>query len=252
MKLFRKWADGGLNPNAVKTENAVPIIIDDDLWERVRKRMDDNKNRARNKACRREYLLSGVECAACGSTYVGHTSINKSGSMTSYYLCGNRYSTKNCQSKNINANEIETFVVQHVQQYLFALDYKEVAEEIAEQFNSTSQECAKEKRELAEIQKKISNGVTAVMNGIDIPELNEEIERLRERKIDLEDIIAASSQKKTYNAQEIENSLKEFVGEYDPDNVRLSLQRFVKKYTPNRTALATSTSAYIILASASN
>lgn len=124
MKLFRKWAGGGLNPNTVKIENAIPRIIDDDLWERVRKRMDDNKNRARNKACRREYLLSGmIECASCGSAYVGHTSTNKSGSMTSYYVCGNKYRTRNCQSKNINANGIETFVVQHVQQYLLALDY---------------------------------------------------------------------------------------------------------------------------------
>lgn len=65
VKLFRKWAGGTLNPNCVRIEGQIPAIIDESTWERVQKRMNNNKRNASNKA-KRVYLLSGlIECEAC-------------------------------------------------------------------------------------------------------------------------------------------------------------------------------------------
>ena len=57
VKLFRKWAGGAPNPNCVRLEGHIPAIIDNETWERVQKRMSDNKRNAVNKA-KRTYLLS--------------------------------------------------------------------------------------------------------------------------------------------------------------------------------------------------
>ena len=189
-KLLRKWAGGGLNPNVTRIENAIPPIIDKETWERVQKRMKDNKHsNARNKA-RRTYLLSGlIECEACGSAYVGHTSTNKKGFETRYYCCGNKYRTHECKAKNINADEIETFTVQNLKAYLGGLDFTEAAKYIADQVNGASPDLGAEKAELAQINTQINNGVKAILSGLVVPELEAELDRLRARKSELEDII---------------------------------------------------------------
>lgn len=194
MRIMRKYAGGKLNPNCIRIEGIIPPIIDNETWGKVRNRMIQRNRRAENKA-KREYLLSGlIECSECGATYVGHCSVNKrkDGSIreTRYYECGNKYRTRSCSAKNINADLIETFVVSQLKAYLLDVDFEETAQRIADAVNSASPDCAKERAELADIDKKISNGVKAIISGMDIPELQTEIDRLRTRKSELQDIIA--------------------------------------------------------------
>ena len=59
--------------------------------------------------------------------------------------------------------------------------------------NGASDNLTAEKRELVEIEKKINNGVRAILSGMDIPELKDEVDRLRVRKTELEDIIKYKS-----------------------------------------------------------
>lgn len=193
MRIMRKWAGGKPNPNVIRIEGIVPPIIDKETWERVQKRMSQHERKAANKA-RREYLLSGlIECSACGAAYVGHTCRNrrKAGTFreTRYYVCGDKYRTHNCSAKNVNADYIETFVVQQLKAYLLDSDFEEIANRIADAANSAAPDCSKERAELADAEKKISNGVKAVLAGLDVPELKSEIDRLRARKSELEDII---------------------------------------------------------------
>lgn len=197
VKLLRKWAGGTPNPNCVRIEGAIPPIIDNDTWERVQQRMSDNKRNASNKA-KRTYLLSGlIVCEACGATYVGHTSTNKKGYETRYYVCGNKYRTRSCHAKNINADEIESFVVQNLKSYLLTTDFNETAQYIADQVNHASQDLRAEKSELVDIENKLNNGVKAILSGLDVPELRAEMDRLQLRKSELEDIIKRSETKHT-------------------------------------------------------
>lgn len=192
MKLMRKWAGGKPNPECVRIEDVIPPIIDRELWERVQKRLNNSRKNASNKAVH-EYLLAGlIECTACGATYVGHCSTNTKGYCTRYYVCGNKYRTRTCSAKNINADEIEAFVVQHLKAYFLEADFEEVAQTIADAVNSTAPDLSKERKELAEINVKIQNGVKAILGGMEFPELEEEVNCLRIRKTELEDIIAHS------------------------------------------------------------
>ena len=194
VKLMRQWAGGTPNPNCVRIEGIIPEIIDKKTWERVQKRMSDNKRNASNKA-RRSYLLSGlIECEVCGAAYVGHTSTNKKGVETRYYVCGNKYRTHTCQAKNINAAEIEGFVIDGLKRYFLELDFEAEANRIALMVNNSTPDLKAERSELASIEAKLNNGLRAILNGMDnFPELQDEMDKLRVRKCELEDIIARRS-----------------------------------------------------------
>ena len=229
-KLFRKWAGGGPNPNVVRIEGAVPAIIDPETWEKVQKRMDNNKRNAANKA-RHQYLLSGlIECEACGSAYVGHASTNKKGYVTRYYCCGQKYRNHTCSAKNINADEIEVFVVQHLKEYLRTLDFTETAQYIADQINGAAPDLTAEKAELRQISTQITNGVRAVLSGLDVPELKEELDRLRVRKAELEDIIAArSSSQPEVDPAAIAAMLKSSIEEWNDENLPQIIRQNIVK-----------------------
>ena len=193
VKEMRQWAGGALNPNCVRLEDMVPPIIDTDTWERVQKRMRENK-KATNKA-KREYLLTGlIECDCCGATFVGHTSTNKKGYEYRAYICGNKYRTRTCKIKNANAGELEIFIIANLKHYLAEIDFEEMAGTIAENVNAASVDLSKEKKELADITAQIANGVKHLMR-IDfaLPELEEEIAVLRLRKGELDNIIARNA-----------------------------------------------------------
>lgn len=231
VKLFRKWAGGTPNPNAVRLEGMIPAIIDENTWERVQQRMSDNKRNARNKA-KRTYLLSGlIECEECGAAYVGHTSVNSKGVETRYYVCGNRYRTRTCGAKNINADEIETFVVQQLKAYLLGVDFEEEARRIADQVNSSTADLRVERAELADINAKINNGLKAILSGMDIPELRDEMDKLRVRKAELEDIIGRrTANRKPVSPENIVRIFEEAVDKWDTNLPTIIKQHIGKIY----------------------
>ncbi len=229
VKIMGKWAGGVPNENAVRIENAIPRIIDNTTWERVQKRMSDRKHRAVNKA-KREYLLSGlIECADCGATYIGHTSTNSRGYSTRYYCCGNKYRTHSCSSKNINADEIETFVVQNLKMYLLGLNFEKMAQKIADRVNNASPDLSAERKELADVNAKIANGTKAILNGLDYPELQSEMFKLRVRKSELEDILSRSSKKNPVSAEKIAELFQYSVDNWDTD-LKNILKSMIKIY----------------------
>lgn len=231
VKLFRKWAGGALNPNCIRLEGHIPAIIDNETWERVQKRMSDNKRNAVNKA-KRTYLLSGlIECEECGGTYVGHTSVNSKGHETRYYVCGNRYRTHTCKGRNINADELETFVVQQLKAYLLQADFEQEAKRIADQINGASPDLTEERKELADVTAKINNGLKAILGGMDFTELRDEMDRLRVRKSELEDIISRrTASRQQVDPQNIVRMFEDAVDNWDDDLPQIIKQLVTKIY----------------------
>lgn len=230
VKRFRKWAGGLPNPDGVKIEGAIPPIIEIETWERVQKRMADKTRRATNKA-KRTYLLTGlIECTECGATYVGHTSTKTGKTDIAYYVCGNRYRTHQCGSKSIRADVIEPYVISALKQYLATVDFEETARVIADQINNASPDLSKEKKELADAERKIKNGMNAILNGADFSELQEEITRLRVRKSELQEVIAAKSAYTVHvEASEMEQLLRETAMALNAANIADAIKVFVTK-----------------------
>ena len=229
VKLFRKWAGGAPNPNCVRLEGHIPAIIDNETWERVQKRMSDNKRNAVNKA-KRTYLLSGlIECEECGGAYVGHTSVNSKGRETRYYVCGNRYRTHTCKGRNINADELEAFVIQQLKAYLQQVDFDQEALHIADQINGSSPDLTEERRELADVTAKINNGLKAILGGVDFKELRDEMDRLRIRKSELEDIIGRrTASRRQVDPRDIVRVFEDAVSGWD-DNLPQIIKQLVTK-----------------------
>lgn len=232
-KIMGKYAGRTPNENAVRIEDSIPAIIDKKTWEDVQMRMNDKKHNASNKA-KRDYLLSGlIECTACGASYVGHTSTNKRGYSTRYYCCGNKYRNHTCQSKNINANDLEEFVIKNLKLYLEKLDFGQMAQQIADEINGATADLKAERKELADIIFQLNNGTKAILKGIDYPELQEEMFKLRVRKSELEDIISRGEKKKPVDVEKIEKFLRESLDQID-ENAKQVCKSLVKVYAhPN-------------------
>ena len=191
-------AESGTNTDREDFQRMLAAAKRKSTWERVQRRMSDNKRNASNKA-KRTYLLTGmIECEECGGAYVGHTSRNKKGVETRYYVCGNRYRTHTCHGQSVNADWLEREVVEAVREYLNDTEFEAEAQRIADQVNNSSPELTAERAELAGINAKLSNGLRAILNGFnDFPELHEEMDRLRVRKGELEDIIGRRTARRT-------------------------------------------------------
>ncbi len=91
---------------------SVPAIVDQDLFERVRKRMDDNRKRQRERQSGGKYLLSGLMiCGECGSAYCSRRS---SGGQYAYYRCIGtdkyRRGTAICENTSVKSQEVESLV----------------------------------------------------------------------------------------------------------------------------------------------
>ncbi len=230
VKLFRAWAGGAPNPNAVVIPDAIPPIIDKTTWERVQQRVSNNKRNAKNKA-RETYLLSGlIECECCGAAYVGHTSTNKKGYRTKYYVCGNKYRTKTCSTKNVNGNHLEEFVVENLRAYLTETDFSVVAKEIADRVNKAARDTRDAKAEIRDIDKKLSNGMRAILDGYDVPELRAEMDKLRLRKVELEDLVRLEEQNRTHVEPEfIEAIFRESASNLSDGDLQAAIRRHIKK-----------------------
>lgn len=240
-KLFREWAGGGKNENAVIIPDAIPAIIDKNTWRLVQMRINDNKQNGANTA-KRDYLLSGlIKCGLYGGSYTGHVSTRKKNGViykNAYYVCSTKSRTKQCKAQNVNADDLEIFVVQALKEYLKNANYDDIANDIMARISNASKDIVAEKNELNEIETKISNGVKAIVNGMSFPELQDEIDRLRGRRSELIKIINAveNSPAPTINRNDIINAMRqaaENIDSADKAQLKMLIKTFVSEIVVN-------------------
>ena len=160
---------------------------------------------------------------------MGHTSVNSKGRETRYYVCGNRYRTHTCKGRNINADELEAFVIQQLKAYLQQVDFDQEALHIADQINGSSPDLTEERRELADVTAKINNGLKAILGGVDFKELRDEMDRLRIRKSELEDIIGRrTASRRQVDPRDIVRVFEDAVSGWD-DNLPQIIKQLVTK-----------------------
>ena len=189
IKIMGKWAGGVPNERIVQIKDAIPRIIDQPTWDRVQIRLKSKTNSSSKAA--RSYLLTGkIVCTECGSRYCGRTSVNQRGYQNPYYVCGNKTRTRQCHSKNIKCEDLDNFCRNAVREYILNYDLSETAQRIVTAYNATVSQYTNEKKELAEISRKIKNGTDAILNGFSSEELFQQMGKLQVRQKELEKIIA--------------------------------------------------------------
>ena len=93
--------------------DGVPAIIDEEIFEKVQRRLAMNKKAPAKGKAIEEYLLSTkLYCGVCGGLMVGESGRSRNGSVHFYYKCGNAKRRKGCKRrKAIRKHWIEKLVV---------------------------------------------------------------------------------------------------------------------------------------------
>lgn len=114
--------------------------------------------------------------------------------------------------------------------YLLSMDFIETAQYIAGQVNDASPNLSAEKTELVQVSTQINNGVKAILSGLDVPELKEELDRLRVRRSEPKDIIARhSSDRPEADPAAIVQLLQNGVAEWNDENLPQSIRQHITK-----------------------
>ena len=181
----------------------MPRIIDDDLFERVQARLEDNKRGG--KGARRkidqeadiaDYWLSGhIYCGVCGETMQGISGTGKSGKRHYYYSCkGHR--RHQCSARNRPKDVIEaavTYVLdQIVRDPTYRIDLAHKCYELyKEQHDDGGVYIDAIRAKIKEAETKISNIMRAIEAGILTETTGERLKSLEAEKARLTDALQA-------------------------------------------------------------
>ncbi|WP_072071483.1 recombinase family protein [Peptoanaerobacter stomatis] len=174
----------------VRKEGILPAIIDREVWDKVRAKMDGKKrNNGKNKAIEK-YLLSGKIYCECGAKMHGNRrgNGNTKGYIYTSYNCSNK-----CGNKGIEKNKIENFVLEHLKDY-FTDDIKEelfetMKNKFFENKTKASYKIKIYEKELRIVQKQIDNIVQAVADGLYNSSMKDKMNELESKKIELNSLI---------------------------------------------------------------
>ena len=186
----------------VVIENAIPPIIDRQLFEQVQSKMRHNKAaRAKNKA-KQNYLLSTkLYCGHCGHTMTGESGHSKSGAVYNYYKCsGRKKHLTNCDKRTEKKEQIEKIVVEYTVKKVLTdenidLISSRAMELIQKEIQDTSVLTSLEKT-LSDVNKRIGNVMSAIEQGIITSTTKERLEELESERSDIEAQIARENIKK--------------------------------------------------------
>lgn len=114
--IFNKGTKNNHNickEDVIIIDDAIPAIIDKNLFEEVQKKMEKAKKIQAAHNAKRIYLFSGlIECGVCGASMVGCLGKQK----YAYYRCNNKQRTKQCNNKDISQNMIENYILSELQE----------------------------------------------------------------------------------------------------------------------------------------
>lgn len=150
----------------IRQENAVPRIVTDDVWAKVKARLKVNEAAPARGKAKVPYLLAGkIFCGHCGSQMVGECGRSKNGRTYNYYSCAGRKIRRNCNKKPVPKDWIENVVVQDALEVLTddVIDYvatvaaKQSEDEIQQNTNIPAI-----REQIADIERKVRNLTKAI------------------------------------------------------------------------------------------
>lgn len=181
--------------DVIVVDNAIPRIIDDEIWNKVQNRL--RANTYSSTKAKVDYLLTGlIFCGDCGCKYVGGGSVpryDKNGNEVSrynYYICSRRRVTHDCRGAQISKERIEQACINAIIKYcynkesieLFADDFQKW---IKENDRETNAEINAYKAELKKLEQQKARLVTLALDGVLSPIETKEQKNLIERKMAL-------------------------------------------------------------------
>ena len=174
----------------VVIENGMPAIIERELFDRVQKRLTNNKHapaRTKTKAEEKFLLTTKIFCGKCGQTMAGESGTSRTGNTYYYYKCRSAKKKTGCTKKAIKKQFIEDLVIQHTIKMLFddsMLEY--MADQAYALSKSENTAYLQLKEKLTETEKSIDNILNAMQQGIFTISTKQRLDELEQTKSELE------------------------------------------------------------------
>lgn len=119
-----------------ETKDAIPRIVDDDLFYKVQQELRKNSLAPARRRAKTEYLLSGkLYCGLCKEKMTGSSGTSKTGKLHTYYACKSA-SKHLCDMDSIKKDDIEDIVSKACQDILTKDNINLVAKNIVEYANN--------------------------------------------------------------------------------------------------------------------
>ena len=189
----------------VKSNSAIPAIIDLKTFEAAQKKATINKNIGGKNKARYKYMLSGkIQCGICGSAMCGnYARANRKVKVEiiCYYTCNAKRSMKklDCTSKSIRRDLVEKLVIENTMNIVLDDNFiNKIASQIIElneKQDETDNLIDVYNYELKDVKSKIDNIMKAIEEGIASKRMIERIAELEERESQLEQQISIESSK---------------------------------------------------------
>ena len=173
--------------------DAIPPIVQSDLFERVQKRLEKNKKAPARYKAEEEYLLTTkLYCGYCGTYLCGESGKSRTGTVHHYYKCVSvKKHRTDCHKKPVRKNWIEDIVIHRTMQML---QDDETIEAIVAMLMKIQDEENTElplyERQLAETNSAIGNVLNAIQQGILTRSTKERLDELEKTRDELEARIA--------------------------------------------------------------
>lgn len=144
--------------------NAIPAIVDKNLFEEVQKKMERTKRTQGSHNAQRIYLLTGlVQCGICGSSMVGCLGKKK----YTYYRCNNKDRTKQCSNKDINKDVLERYILNELSKRVFSdTAIPALSKRLNEENKKLLYEREEEKKTLSRRYEEVINSINAIVDTI--------------------------------------------------------------------------------------
>lgn len=205
----------------IRIDGGMPQIIEKDLYERVRQKMEKNKKApARAKAAIPFLFTTKCFCGLCGGPMIGDSGTSKTGATHYYYSCASRKNARikqdACQKKSIRKELLEDSVLQHtLQEVLRPQTEQSIAQQLVafQQHDRTGTQLAA----LRQRQRTVEKAVTNLLDLAEAGRITDSLsERLAQREEDLSKIKAAiaelNAERPTLSEVQVLHYLNSFSG----------------------------------------
>ena len=113
-----------------ETPNAIPKIVDADLFNRVQERLEKNKHSPSRLKTKNDYILTTkLFCGHCKDMMVGVCGTSRTEKRYAYYSCNNSRK-KICNKKNVQKEYIENLVVEEARNILTDENINKIAKKM--------------------------------------------------------------------------------------------------------------------------
>ena len=184
----------------------IPAIIDQDLFDRIQRRLQTNKKAPARAKAEEEYLLTTkLFCGKCGRLMAGESGTNSKKITYHYYKCSGAKRKLGCDKKALKKRWIEKLAVRlTVQRVLHDEEIDRIADALVELQSKENTILPALKSQLRECEKGIDNMLNAIQMGIITETTKECLEDLETQRDSLKaSILQLQLERRKFTKEEI-------------------------------------------------